>query len=255
MTSSSYRNNGIVLGFAPIIVIGLIFGLYVNASIGSNNVTTAFLNDSEQGLELQASVNGTTLRVGESLNINIALFNNLSTSNYVSAMPMSSGFKVIGFPIAMWGACLFQQPVEFMIVKGNYNVTQLEPLSNNSSEPSIICMEGGSVNYLVFQPKSEVAYLSGSFCTAECHPLQINSLRLESNFTVNGYWVYPLNRSEAQDVYTPVTGCISNTGGCGFTFNYPEVSPSAQSLFTAGQYTLVVTDEWGQLVLLHFAVV
>ena len=39
------------------------------------------------------------------------------------------------------------------------------------------------------------------------------------------------------------------------TFNYPEVGATAEHPFTAGGYTLVVSDEWNQTVILHFNIV
>ena len=82
------------------------------------------------------------------------------------------------------------------------------------------------------------------------------SFPLQSNFTVNGYWGYPLNGSEANDIFTPPhPTCVINgvPGGC-LTFNYPEVGPRTQALFSQGSYTLVVSDFLGQTDLLYFSV-
>jgi len=219
----------------------------IGESLGSGSIY--------QGLELMASINATTILVGQSLGIAVSLFNTLPVSNIVSSASELTSFKVTGFPIAMWSACLFNDPVEFMVVKGNYSLLQLEDLSQNTSTPSIMCMEGGAVNHFIFNPRSDVADVIGNFCMAECSPMILWSVYLASDFAIKGYWGYPLNQSEAGDLYTPVGGCVSPpVGSCGYTFNYPEASPIPQAQFTAGEYTVVVCDEWGQSVVFHFEV-
>lgn len=236
------------LGFIPLIIIGLVFGVYLNVATGS-----ATQGSSISALELNVNLNATTIHSGQSLNIRVSLFNNLTTPNYIAITQNMNSSKVLGFPIAMWGACLSPQPVQFMIVKGNYSLAQLEALSKNTSVPWLMCMEGGAVSSLLFQPKSDSASAFGNFCSAECYYVAFDPFVLSSNFTVSGYWTYPMNSSEAQDVFTPPVG-VTCPSLC-YTFNYPEVGPVAQSPFTAGEYTLVVADEWGQTVLLNFAVV
>lgn len=243
------------VGFIPVLLIAAIFGGYV-ALVIPNSQTPSNVAGTGSGLQLLVSVNSTSLHVGQSLHITVSLFNSLSETNILqipTGVPLGN-FKVQGFPIALWGGCLYPEPVQFVIVKGNYSLSDLEQLSKNSSSPSVVCMEGGTVNQILFQPNSSVADLSWNFCITECHPNQVNSVRLTSNFTVDGYWVYPLNRSEAQDIYTPYDGCIAPAGNCGVTFNYPEVGPLPQSIFSTGQYTIVVADAWGQVQLLYFTV-
>lgn len=106
-------------------------------------------------------------------------------------------------------------------------------------------MEGGTVTHLLFQPNSSMAELEGSSCVVECSPFH-STLKLVSNFTVNGYWVYPMNATEANDVYTPVDGGVS--------FQYPEVGPVSAHSFVPGIYTFVAADEWGQTGIVHFSV-
>ncbi len=257
-----------VIGIIPVLVIAAVLGVYLNFAIStSNSVTistlivpmsypgsnssTLGLSSSPQGVELRVRTNSTTLLVGQSLWINVSLINTLPTSNLVLTSSEDPLFRVVGFPIAIWGPCLYKEPVEFMVVKGNYSLSQLEDLSQNTSSPEIGCMEGGSVNRILFTPRSEVADLNGTFCTAECSPYELPSFSLTSNFTISGYWGYPLNQSEAQDVQTPPVGV--DCGSC-MTFNYPEVGPTPQAQFSAGQYTLVASDEWGQVVILYFSV-
>ena len=275
--------SAISLGASALIVIVLIliagFGLFLNDTFNTSSTTspsqtllpvpTLITNisststlpvaatsvssvSSNSNLELSVSTNSTNLHAGQSLNITVSLFNPLSTMSNVS-IPTSNGIPVQGFPVNIWGACMFPEPIEFVIAKGNYSLTELEQLSINSSIPKVVCMEWGTANYAAFQPGSDVANISGNFCTAECHPNLIQSIRLESNFTVNGYWGYPLNSSEAQDLFTPANGCAP-VGSCGIGFEYPEIGPIAQAPFSPGLYTMVVSDVWGQVELLHFTV-
>ena len=219
------------------------------------------------GLVLSARVNTTTLQVGQSLRITVSLHNDLpKTMNLTPFFPMNSSFSngslgdwvVNGFPVNMWGGCFAPLPVEFVIVKGNFSVAELQVASANTSvwqsTSQFWCVEGGWVSNLAFQPMSSVANLTGVECTWRCFPdNHIGVMPLNSSFTVNGYWAYPFNSSEAKDILrTPPQGCTDNEK-C-FAFNYPEVGPTAQHLFTSGWYTMVVADEWGQTVIIRFQV-
>jgi len=159
----------------------------------------------------------------------------------------------------MWGACNGLEPIEFMVVRGNSSVEQLSSASANSSvyeaaRYPLGCAEGGSANYLEFQPNSSVANATGTFCAGACSP-DSHLWNLTSIFNVSGYWAYPINSSEAEDVSTPPDPeCLSSGIPDCITFNYPEVGPFAQHAFIPGVYTLAVADEWGQTVVLHFTV-
>jgi hypothetical protein len=144
-----------------------------------------------------------------------------------------------------------------MVVNGNYTLDGLQAASGNASFPASGlggCMEGGSVYSLVFQGKGSEANATGQFCEASCFP-DNNRYDLEANFTVGGYWAYPINSSEATDIFTPPTPECTSSGipDC-VSFQFPEVGPFAQHGFMPGLYTLVVADEWGQTEILHFAV-
>lgn len=247
-------------------IFGLIFGLgYLGITIvtsGNNNgqlgnsvpLWNQSSSSSAQGVVLDVRVNSTTLSPGQELGISVDLINNLTSANSITlASNINASTYLTAFPIAMWAPCLSPELAYFMVVRGDYNLTQLLALSANSASPSILCMEGGTVESITFEPRSDVANLSGDFCTANCFPYGLNSTRLYSNFTINGYWAYPLNNSEAGDILTPPLNSTC-TPNC-LTFNYPEVGPKAQSLFGVGKYTLVVDDVFGQSVLLHFVVI
>jgi len=196
-------------------------------------------------LQLNVKTNASALVEGNNLGIAISLNNIASVPLNISA---GSDWTVPGFPIALFPGCLGTEPVEFMIVRGNLSLNDLRQASANTSIFDGGCMEGGFVRYVLFRPDSSLANLTGDFCTANCYP-KTSTYSLTTNFTVSGYWAYPVNSSEAYDVETPAPGCHGCT-----TFNYPEVGPIAQHDFIAGTYTLVVSDERGQTVVIHFQV-
>lgn len=131
------------IGFIPLILITGIFGAYVflASPVSSSSQQTAVSNTTS-GLELRVSINGTSLHVGQKLNITVSLFNILSSMYNVSfpLRSMHDDFLVQGLPIAMWGGCLSREPVEFMIVKGIYSLAQLEQMSTNASYAGIACV-------------------------------------------------------------------------------------------------------------------
>ena len=245
--------NGLL--FAGVaVVVGVAVGLGAYYLTYNTPSTTPILPTSVSspvsGLELDARINTSTLAAGQRLGITVSLYNSLSSGINLTA---SNDWKVPGFPVALWPGCFFQEPVEFMIVKGNFSLAELQEASVNTSVSVGGCMEGGRVTSLLFQPGSSDANLSGTFCTAVCSSIRDTRYTLVSNFTVNGYWAYPVNASEAQDVFTPPQPeCYVDGHPDCVTYNYPEVGPIAQHSFVSGVYTLVVSDEWGQAVILHF---
>lgn len=238
------------------------FGYFASANDLSGHHPSVPVSLSTEGLLLNANISSKILRSGEPLGISISLVNSLSTPLNLTAVSINltsfkvDGFQVNGLPVAMWGGCSGIEPIEFVIVKGNFSVGELQAASANSTYPAITCMEGGSVSYASFLPKSSNVTTTGDFCIAACSPNH-ESLNLSTSFSVDGYWGLPLNNTEANDIYTNSTAsCYSFPGhpvSCGVTYNYPEVGPIAQHHFTSGIYTLVVSDEWGQTVLLHFS--
>jgi len=259
---------------AALLVIAILAGagagyLFGTSRQGVNNSTSAVSTQSSiDGLRLTAALNATSLKSGQRLGIAVSLYNTLPTTlnisftgSWIDGEPtVPSGWKVVGFPIAMWDDCVRYQPVEFMIVKGNYNLSELQAASNSTEylPRNWETCNGGQLNvdYFVFQPTSTNANLSGIECTNLCFPPKsFGSQNLASNFTVNGYWAYPLNSSEWQDTLTPDKPCsLPEICSPSVSFHFPEVGPTAQHLFISGLYTLIVDDEWGQVVILHFSV-
>src|ERR1700733_12776919 len=161
----------------------------------------------------------------------------------------------------MMGGCEGEDPVEFMIVGGNYTLEQLSNVSatNLNSDPNnpilvaVMCTAGGPINYLAFQPESSDVTTTGQVCTGACG-LYHAQRNLDSSFTVAGYWAYPINSSEAADVLTPINRSATSCEYSNCGYQYPEIGPLAQHAFIPGWYTLVVDDEWGDYYLLHFEV-
>jgi hypothetical protein len=221
-----------------------------STTLSSSLSTGSSINESLGGLELSVSTNA-TIQEGQNLTLAMSLLDSSPSPLIVSA---SDDWEVNGFPVALWGSCTGPEPLEFMVVKGNYTLDDLRAASANSSIPEGACMEGGSVYSLVFQGEGSVANATGTFCEANCFP-DNNRVDLDANFTVNGYWAYPINSSEAADLFTPPHPECTSSGipDC-IGFYFPEVGPLAQHGFIPGLYTLAVADEWGQTEILHFAV-
>ena len=252
------RNEAVTALLIVVIIASAGMGYLLGTSHqpGNSSASAVSAQSMVEGLQLKATLNATTIRSGQRLGITVSLYNTISSLLNLTA---SDAWKVNGFPIAMWPGCYFTQPVEFMIVKGNYSLGGLQAESNSSEWlPSnfVWCAEGGTIDHFVFQPTSVRANLSGTLCVAICTPRQsFGADDLTSNFTVNGYWAYPLNTSEASDVLTPIKPCPPPSYcSPGVTFNFPEVGPIPQHPFTSGLYTLIVDDEWGQVVILYFTV-
>jgi hypothetical protein len=251
---------------AAIIVGGGIVYIVVYGHTGNNSTSAISSLASSGGLQLNASINATSITSNQRLGIAVSLYNTLSTTLNVSytgsikqGILIPNGWKVAGFPIAMWGSCIQYQPVEFMLVKGNYDLSAIQTASNASVFPRAWegCYGGTSnVEFFVFQPDSSNATLGGMECGINCSSnLTLGSYRLTSNFTADGYWGLPLNGSESRDVLTPVEPCaLPQTCTSQVSYQFPEVGPTAQHSFTPGVYTLIVNDEWGQAVVLHFTV-
>lgn len=216
----------------------------------SSSSTALGINESSRGLELSVSTNS-TLQEAEKLTIVTSL---LDSSPSPLIVPASDDWQVHGFPVAFWSSCSGVEPLEFMVVKGNYTLGDLQSASANASVPEGGCMEAGQVYNLVFLGEGSEANATGQFCEASCFPNN-NRVNLEANFTVDGYWAYPINSSEAEDIFTPPTPECTASGipDC-ITYQFPEAGPFAQHGFIPGLYTLAVADEWGQTDIIHFTV-
>lgn len=239
-----------VIVIVGLVVVAAIADVYYLETLPAPASATASTDTGD--LQLNVVTNSSHLMPGHFIGITLSVENIGDQPLNVSA---AGDWAVSGFPVATDSGCFGAEPIEFMVVMGNLSLNELRLESANSSEAPIFCMEGGTVSYFLFKPDSSSANLTGSFCVAQCHPNAFLP-NLTSSFSIHGYWDYPLNSSEANDVLTPAQpGCTANGGpGHCLTYNYPEVGPTAQHPFVAGTYTMVVCDEWNQTAVLHFSV-
>jgi hypothetical protein len=240
-----------VVALASIIIILVITSsavtlLNYSARSSVNGSASTSSNPSSSGIELVGSINATTMTEGDRLNISITLFNSSPGTDNVSTSDDS--WNVQGFPVAMWAPCTLILPIEFTVVKGNYSLGELQAMNENYTNATpYACADSYTVQNIVFQPDSDEVNLTGVVgVNGELSHRQLGTYSLDTNFTVSGYWWYPVTSADSGDLNTPVPG--------GFTFQYPEVSPTDSTPFVPGVYTLIVGDEWGQVYLTHFTV-
>ena len=165
---------------------------------------------SENGLQLQASVNTTTLTPGEALQINVSEYNTLSIDNNVKA---ATNWGVNGLAI---GACpnINVLPFGVAVFQGKYNaqnISQGIPLE--------------------------------LFAAVPCAQL----MRL-----ITGYDFLPVSNNAAimpgGDLSSPTSMSATETVNGTYTQGF-QLTP-----LSAGMYTVVAGDEWGNLEFLYISV-
>ncbi|MDG6996978.1 MAG: hypothetical protein JRN52_13745 [Nitrososphaerota archaeon] len=246
MTSSS--KVVATIGFIPIIVIASIFGAYLwlgPLSTSTSKVTppSALSNVSTNqilGVRLALSINTSTVVLNESTGnesailVNISDFNIRSTQNNISA----TGSWPIRNLTA--GTCAFNYPFGIAIFKGNYDSRNIS-LAKSSIPlfPIIPCPFGGApAAYYIFEPNSSLAGILSQ-------PVITSSSSNTATVTTQ-YSYAPKLMSES----IPITGyCCKQV-----TLPNCDCYTIGYNPFTIGTYTVVGGDEWGNLVVLHFAV-
>lgn len=184
------------------------------------SMTRAQTTNSTLGLKLQLSINSTTYYIGEYISVNITESNTLATSNNVSA---SSHWPVAGLSIGQCGTV--GSPVGVAVFQGYYttsNVSSVEHLQ--IFEPGTYFCPGSSQNIVSyrFQPSSDSALVCSEY-PSSCQNLPNASYEISAS----GYWFKASSNNSSQSVFT---------------------------YFGPGTYTVVGGDEWGDVVILHFAV-
>ncbi len=235
---------GVVIAVLVIAIFSVVLLNYSDVrSISTSSSSTTSISN---GVELRSTLNATAITTGERLLISISLFNPLSTINNVNASDDS--WTVQGFPVAIWPSCTLSLPIEFTIINGNYSFEQLQAMNENYTHATpFACADSYSVQKIAFQPDSDQVNLTGIVgVNGGTSDRQLGSYTLAANFTVSGYWWYPVTAADQGDLDTPVPG--------GSTFQYPEISPTGSTPFVPGVYTLIVGDEWGQVSLTQFTV-
>src|SRR5271154_4039013 len=93
-----------------------------STALSSSLSSGSGINESSRGLELSASTNS-TIQEGQKLTITMSLLNSSPSPLIV---PASDDWGVHGFPVALWSPCTGLEPLEFMVVKGNYTLDDLQ---------------------------------------------------------------------------------------------------------------------------------
>ena len=235
------------------VIVGAIIGVTVLVTSSNRQVLSAPSSaaaGSSNGIELNVEINSTKLAEGQRLNLSIALLNTLPAPNNITTS--NDDWTMHGFPVAIWPPCSLNLPVEFDILAGNYYYGQIQAMNPTyENATAYACADSYSVQYVAFQAESDHVNLTGLVgVNNHFHSRMVGSYDLATNFTVSGYWWYPITSADQGDLNTPVPG----SAPAQFTFQYPEVSPTDYMSFKSGTYTLVVGDEWGQMILLHFTV-
>lgn len=219
------------------------------SQITSTNFSSA-LEDTKSatnpsGLQLTLSINATQLTVGQSLELNISLFNTLPV---VNTIPTAMEWPFGGVSFAVWGDCfgtatpsknIFAAPVYADVVKGDYTLDNISSITN-SFHATLSCEEGnGVIDHVVFQPSSSIANLTGLVNGLAPPPTNetLGPIRLANYYVTDGSW-----------------NASSIMGYIAYVRYTPSIEPPVATPFVPGVYTVAVCDEWGQAVILHFQV-
>lgn len=236
------------------IIVAVLVGSLGAASLLSQSATTG-AGRSESGetssvtapannVKLTASISTDEILVGQNLSVSVSLSSAYLALNIVTT---SQEWPFQAFPVAIWPPCFFSLPVQFVVLHGNYSFEEIPTINDTApaeAGAAYACTDVTVINQVRFLPDSDRANLTGTFLTQ--FGVNLGPYDLDSHFTINGYWDYPITNAEGSDLFTPVSG--------GLAVAYPEVSPVAAHRFSPGVYTVAFDDEWGQSVVLHFTV-
>ena len=181
------------------------------ASLGSVSVANQV-----DHLELSLSLNATSIRPGQSVNVSLGEWNQLAQLNNVTA---ESDWALRGLSLGPCGTINY--PMGIALFSGHYtasNISSATPLQLDA--PGVYsCPMIMSVHDYSFHPLSSTADVYGS-----CTPGYCFTMKVASTNSVSGYW----------------SGGSSPDGGF--------------RALPQGAYTVAAGDEWGSLALLHFTV-
>lgn len=201
---------------AAIVVVIIAGGFFSSMYFGTFNMT----RNGQKQLLLIASEDEEVLSYGENVTVTMEVYNDGPTANFsVSSMWPTIGGERSRLPL---GPCSFDWPYGFAVLNGYFTNGSII-----SGKPLMMWYPGVYMCPLIYTVSSyrilgssDVAYLTGGG-----NPPPEFTLRSSVNF--GGYW--------AQD------GILNGS--------YHFVR------FPAGEYTVVVADEWGAVQLLHFRVI
>lgn len=200
---------------------------------GTKATSTAAVS-SPDGLRLTAKVNATEIMVGQSLNVSLSIANTLPG---VDSVKPSNVWLFHGVPVALWPPCYFGLPAQAAVVEGNYTLQDIQTAANVTF--SYMCMEGVTVDHVIFQPNSDQVNLTGIYDVTGANQ-SLGPFHMSLSFTTGGYWNL---QNLSREINIPIIG-----------EQYPP-RPPAYVPFVPGEYTIAVADEWGQAVVLHLTVV
>ncbi len=235
---SSRWNKNMVYGFITIIIITSIFGVYLFVALGNSlsnydqpfylaidsttfNPTAAQVSTST-GLETSLTLNATSILPGQWISLTISESNSMKTTNNVSA---SNSWPIQYLSL---GACSENYPVGIGIFEGYYTLANVTSISEAQMVHFIhpgtySCPEIFHIDSYVFQPSGNLVNYS-NLCTGPGSPGCL--IPMTGTIQLNGSW----------------------SGGDQFG------KGAIDNILNPGIYTVVGADEWGQIVLLHFAV-
>jgi hypothetical protein len=200
--------------------------------ISTSTTTTTSLIPPPAGIILVASVNHTRLITGEKVAITAILFNTSDQKNNIS-VSYNFPFYGLGMWNENWPAC-WGSPFELIVLKGNFSSAALRAMGPGGV-PGVTCYGGKGFTHFVFDPDGEyLNQYAGTDLLSYSGPVTASV-----TVTTNGYW-----DNGSRPTY-PSSYCT--TSGCGFL--------AAAHSFMLGVYTVAVADEWGQIDVVHIAVV
>ncbi len=222
------------------------------SQLSTSNSTTG-----SNGVELSLSINSTLVRVGQSLEFNVTVYNTLDRLN---SIPTSAHWLFRGIPVALWPDCLatnsdvvsnpggnrtvyfLTTPADVAVLKGYYTIENISNIANVFI-PSQLCYDGaGVMDHVIFQSESSIANVTGitdSLASPRPSNQTNGPYQLSNTYTATGYWNLTASAAQMNPAIIIAPG---------------YTHPPSTTLFVPGVYTVAVDDEWGQSVLLHFEV-
>jgi hypothetical protein len=215
------------------------------SSTSQTSETRLGSNLGSSGLQLFVSLNASQLTPGQTLQVNVSVFNTLSTNN---RLPVMDGFPFKGIPFDLWPDCDLvwlgspnagfnaSAPAEAVVLKGDYTMSNITSVADKNVIVNGCTLGEMTVEQVTFQAGSGQANLTGPPGLGQLGPNEtVGPYRVAGAFTTNGYWKpgeFGFLNYEGQQ-----------------TIDSPVMTP-----FTPGVYTVGIEDIWGQAVILHFVV-
>jgi len=199
------------------------------------------------GIRLTLSVNASELEVGQKLQVSMSLKNTLTTSD--TLQNTQSKWPFHGVYVSLWPECDTTQPAQMVILKGTYDLKGLQsnPYTSVSTDPLGWCTFYTVVTQFTFLPNSDDGATNGTFYSSSISHSNEGPFSEAVNFTTTGYWnMTSIAEGPVPTYVWPVNTPMEYYGG--------GLSQPASVPFMVGNYTLAVSDEWGQYAILHFEV-